>query len=65
MTQINGTNTQQFNQLAQFDGDDEVWQHADTRTMFVGDASDEADEFVLIGTVAKYRQELQDLIDAR
>jgi len=65
LTQISGTNTQQIAQLVRFDGDDEVWQHADTRTYFVGDAENEEDVYTLVGTVATYRQELQDLIDAR
>lgn len=65
MEQIEGKIDQQLTQLAQFADDDEVWQHADTRTYYVGDASSEDDVFILIGTVATYRQELQDLINAR
>ena len=65
LTQIDGTSAQQFAQLAQFAGDDEVWQHGDTRTYFVGDAESEDEEYTLVGTVAEYRQELQALIDAR
>jgi len=65
MTQLYGTNAQQIVQPAQFNADDEVWQHADTRTYYVGDAENEEDAYVLVGTVATYRQELQELIDAR
>lgn len=65
MKQLEGTNAQQIAQLMQFADDDEVWQHAPTRTNYVGDAEGEDDQYTLIGTVASYRQELQDLIDAR
>lgn len=65
MEQLYGTPSQQIAQLAQFSADDEVWEHPDTRTCYVGDAEGEADEYILLGTVATYRQELQDLIDAR
>ncbi len=65
MTQLYGTISQQIDQLAAFAFDDEVWEHPDTRTFYVGSAEGEGDEFRLIGTVAEYRQQLQDLVDAR
>lgn len=65
MKQIEGTNAQQIAQLEQFADDDEVWQHAPTRTYYVGDAENKNDKYVLIGSVANYRKQLQDLIDAQ
>ncbi len=65
MDQLNGTLTDQIEQLNGYADDDEVWQDADTRTNFVGEPSDDDGELVLLGTVADYRAELQDLIDAR
>ncbi len=65
MIQLYGKIDEQVQQLAGFASDDEVWEHPDTRTFYVGDAEGEDDEFRLISTVAKYRQQLLDLIDAR
>ncbi len=65
MVQLNGKIDEQVQQLAGFASDDEVWEHAPTRTFYVGDAEGGDDEFRLIGTVAEYRQQLLDLIEAR
>lgn len=53
---------------ANFADDDEVWR-GDSGDIVIGDAADfdedDAAQYVLIGTVAKYVQELRDLIEAR
>ena len=62
--EVSGKPSQQISQLHGIADDEDVWQHGGTRIIVVGDVGDD-DEYTLIGSVATYRQELQDLIDAQ